>query len=296
LEDLSRRIGPQDIAAALQFGVITLVVLPILPDKTYGPLDVLNPRDIWKMVVLIAGINLIGYVAIKVLGSRQGIGLAGLLGGLASSTAVALGFSRRSRNETQLSPALALGIVLASSIMFIRVLIEAFTVNAELGRILVAPVASAGGVGILACTYLWFSQSRRVGKTKKSRTRQAEENIEVSNPFELWPAVQFGLLYGLILFISRWAQDEAGTAGVYISSAVAGLTDVDAITLSLSRLAGDTITKKVAAQGITLAALANTGVKAFISSTAGSSALRRHTLPIFAAMIATGILVSFVLI
>ncbi len=296
LEGLSRRIGPQDITAALQFGVITLVVLPILPDKAYGPLDVLNPRDIWKMVVLIAGINLIGYVAIKVLGSRQGIGLAGLLGGLASSTAVALGFSRRSRDEVHLSPALALGILLASAIMFGRVLVEAFTVNVELGRVLLAPIASAGGVGILACAYLWFSQSRRAGKSKKGKTRQAEEDVDVSNPFELWPAIQFGLLYGLILFVSRWAQDRAGTTGVYISSAVAGLTDVDAITLSLSHLAGDAITKRVAAQGITLAALANTGVKAFISATAGSSALRRYTLPIFAAMIITGILVSFVLI
>jgi uncharacterized membrane protein (DUF4010 family) len=296
LEQLSQRIGPQDITAALQFGVITLVILPILPDKTYGPLDVLNPRDIWKMVVLIAGINLVGYAAIKVLGSRQGIGLAGLLGGLVSSTAVALGFSRRSRSEEVLSPALALGIVLASTIMFVRVLIEAFTVNLELGKVLLAPIASAGGVGILACVYLWFSQSRRAGKLKKGKPRGAEESVEASNPFELWPAIQFGLLFGLILFISKAAQEYAGTAGVYLSSAVAGLTDVDAITLSLSNLAGDVISKRVAAQGITLAALANTAVKGFISATAGSSLLRRYTLPIYAAMIVTGIVVSFVLI
>ncbi|MBN1313890.1 MAG: MgtC/SapB family protein, partial [Anaerolineales bacterium] len=90
LEQLSLRIQSEDIIAALQFGVITLIVLPILPDRTFGPLDVLNPQQIWKMVVLIAGINLVGYVLIKILGARQGIGLAGLLGGLASSTATAL--------------------------------------------------------------------------------------------------------------------------------------------------------------------------------------------------------------
>ena len=118
----------------------------------------------------------------------------------------------------------------------------------------------------------------------------------MSNPFELWPAIQFGLLFGLILFISKAAQEFAGTAGVYVSSAVAGLTDVDAITLSLSNLAGEAISKTVAARGITLAALANTAVKAFITATAGSSALRRYTLPIFAAMIVSGIVVSFVLI
>ena len=120
--------------------------------------------------------------------------------------------------------------------------------------------------------------------------------MEVNNPFELWPAIQFGLLFGLILFISKAAQVYAGTAGVYVSSAVAGLTDVDAITLSLSNLAGDVITETVAAQGITLAALANTAVKGFIAATAGSSALRRCTLPIFGGMIASGIIVSFVLI
>ncbi len=296
MERLSKRIGPQDITAALQFGVITLVVLPILPDRTYGPLDVLNPREIWRMVVLIAAINLLGYGAVKILGSRQGIGLAGLLGGLVSSTAVALGFSRRSRSEEHLSPVLGLGIVLASTIMFIRVLLEAFTINVSLGRVLLAPIASAGGAGLLGCAYLWFTESRKTVRQRKEGSEEAEEHVEVSNPFELWPAIQFGLLFGLILFISKAAQEGAGTAGVYVSSAVAGLTDVDAITLSLSNLAGSVITETVAARGITLAALANTAVKGFIAATAGSSALRRCTLPVFAAMIVTGMIVSFVLI
>ena len=290
LERLSQRIEPQDIAAALQFGVITLIILPILPDQTYGPLEVINPRDIWRMVVLIAGVNLVGYALIKILGSQQGIGLAGLLGGLVSSTAVALGFARRSRDEARLSPDLALGIVLASSIMFIRVLIEVFTVNASLGQVLLVPIASAGGAGLLGCAYLWFSQRR------KSKQAVEKENVEASNPFELWPAIQFGLLFGVILFISKAAQEFFGAAGVYLSSAAAGLTDVDAITLSLANLAGDAITNTVAARGITLAALSNTGVKAFIAATAGSPALRRYTLPIFGAMIAAGIVVSFVLV
>jgi len=288
LERLSKRIGRKDITAALQFGVITLIILPILPDQTYGPLDVINPREIWRMVVLIAGVNLVGYALVKIMGAQQGIGVAGGLGGLVSSTAVALGFSRRSQDEERLAPELALGIVLASTIMFIRVLVEAFTINVSLGRILLAPIASAGGVGLLGCAYLWFSQ--------RKKPQQAQERVEASSPFELWPAIQFGLLFGVILFISKAAQEFAGTAGVYLSSAVAGLTDVDAITLSLSNLAGDAITITVAAQGITLAALANTAVKGFITATVGAPALRRYTLPIFAAMIVTGIIVSFVLI
>ncbi len=290
LQQLSQRIGPQDVAAALQFGIITLIVLPILPDKTYGPLHVINPRDIWLMVVLIAGINLVGYVLIKVLGSQQGIVLAGLLGGLVSSTATTLSFSQRSREKSDLAPELALGIVLASTIMFMRVLVEVFTVNVELGRTLLAPIASAGGVGLLGCGYLWLSHRKKAPRLEET------EQIEASNPFELWPAIQFGLLFGVVLFISKAAQEFFGTAGVYVSSAAAGLTDVDAITLSLSSLAGNAISKPVAARGITLAALANTGVKAFIVSSAGSPALRRHALPIFLLMIATGIIVSFVLI
>jgi uncharacterized membrane protein (DUF4010 family) len=289
LERLSQRIGPQDLAAALQFGVITLIVLPILPDQTYGPLEVINPREIWKMVVLIAGINLVGYALIKVLGSQQGIGLAGLLGGLASSTAVTLGFSRHSREDPRLAPELALGIVLACAIMFVRVLAAVFAINPAVGRVLVTPIASAGGAGLAGCAYLWLSQRRKA--------RQAgHETVEASNPFELWPAIQFGLLFGVILFVSKAAQEFFGSAGVYVSSIVAGATDVDAITLSLARLAGDSITERLAAQGITLAALTNTAVKAAIATTAGAPALRRHVLPIFGAMIAAGIIVSFVVI
>lgn len=201
LARLSQRIETKDIVAALQFGVITLIVLPILPDQTYGPLDVINPRDIWWMVVLIAGINLVGYVLIKILGTRQGVGLAGLLGGLVSSTASTLGFSRHSREEPHLSPSLGMGVILASTIMFIRVLVVVFTINASLGRVLLAPLASAGGVGLLGCVWLWFSQ-------RKSVDQQGEkENVEANNPFELWSAIRFGLLFGIMLFISKAAQE-----------------------------------------------------------------------------------------
>lgn len=294
LEQLSQRIGPQDITAALQFGIITLIVLPILPDQPYGPLSVLNPREIWRMVVLIAGINLVGYALVKVLGPDQGIGLAGLLGGLVSSTAVALGFSRRSRSEEALSPALALGVLLASTLMFPRVLLEAFTINPTLARVLVTPIASAGGAGLCFCGYLWYRQFYRL-RDRRMRKSQ-KEHVEAANPFELWHAIQFGLLFGLVLFISKAAQEYAGTAGVYVSSAIAGLSDVDAITLSLSRLAGDAISETVAARGITLATLANTSVKAAIAATMGSSQLRRLTLPVFGAVIGIGIVVSFALV
>jgi uncharacterized membrane protein (DUF4010 family) len=288
LERISRRIGSDDVRAALQFGVITLIVLPILPDQTYGPFDVLNPRRIWEMVVLIAGINLVGYALVKILGSRQGIGLAGLLGGLASSTATTLGFSRHSREDPGLAPELGLGIVLASTVMFVRVLVEAFTVNSEVGYALLAPITAAGAVGLASVTLLWFRR-RQINEVQET------EQVEARNPFELWSAITFGLLFGVVLFLSKAAQVTFGAAGVYISSAAAGLADVDAITLSLANLAGGDISVELAVEGITLAALANTGAKAALSAIVGTPAMRRVTLPIFAAMIVTGIIVSFVI-
>lgn len=290
LERISRRIGKDDVQAALQFGVITLIVLPILPDQTYGPLDVLNPRLIWQMVVLIAGINLVGYALVKILGSEQGIGLAGLMGGLASSTATTLGFSRHSRDNPALAPELGLGIVLASTIMFVRVLVVAFTVNPKVGHALLAPIASAGAVGLAGCAVLWLG--RRKFMTGAS---EEKESIEARNPFELRWAIAFGLLFGLVILISKAAEVSFGTAGIYVSSVAAGLADVNAITLSLASLAGQNISTQVAAEGITLATLTNTGVKAVLSAVVGAPGMRRYTLPIFAAMIATGIGVSFVL-
>ncbi len=286
LETLSRKIAQQDIAAALQFGVITLIILPILPDRTFGPLDVINPHTIWLMVVLIAGINFVGYILIKILGAQQGIGLTGLLGGIASSTAVTLGFARRSHTEQKLAPEFALGIVVASAVMFIRVLAEAFTVNRAVGKMLLIPIGSAGLVGLLCCACIWFVRKKKVEVT---------ENLKAENPFELWPALLFGLLFGLILLIAKAGQVYWGTTGVYLSSIITGLADVDPITLSLSSLAGDTISTTVAARGITLAALANTAVKMLITCS-GALSLCKYSIPIFSAMILTGLVVSFTLI
>lgn len=290
LENLSLRIGTQDITAALQFAVITLIVLPILPDQTFGPLEVINPREIWRMVVLIAGINLVGYALIKILGAQQGIWLAGLLGGLASSTAATLGFSRHSREEPHLAPALSLAIVLASTIMFVRVLAAVFAINPALARVLLVPITSVGGVGILGCAFLWFSQQM------KSKQKGDKEHLETKNPFELWSAIQFGLLFGLVLFIAKAAQEFLGTPGVYLSSVIAGGADVDAIVFSLSNLAKGDISERVAAQAITLAAMANTAVKALIATITGTPGMRRYILPIFGAMIVTGLVVAFVVV
>lgn len=288
LEGLAQKIGQSDLNAGLQFAVITLVILPVLPDRTFGPLDVINFHDIWLFVILIAGLNLIGYILIKILGSHQGIGLSGLLGGIGSSTALTASFSRRSRAEANLGADFAFGIVLASSIMFIRVLVLVFSINPNLGTQLLAPIAATGMAGFLGCAYLWFFQLR------KEENKGGTAALEISNPLELWQAIKFGILFGIIIVIARAAQFFFGTAGVYFSSFLTGLTDVDAITLSLSKLEQGSIVSTVAVHGIMIAALANTIVKAIISAT-GAAGLRRHALPVFAAMIGAGILALFML-
>lgn len=290
LEGLSRRIEGREIAAALQFGVITLIILPVLPNETFGPLDVINPYTIWLMVVLVAAINFVGYILIKTLGARQGIGLAGLLGGLASSTALTLGFSRRSRTEPAFVQEFAFAIVVASTMMFARVLLVAFAVNPAVGRLLLAPLCCAGAAGLLCCAALWL---RRRGPAPSDAS--AAQQLSVRNPFELWPAVWFGLLFGAILFIAKAAQVYFGTAGIYMSSIVTGVPDADPIALSLSNLALGDLDVMIAARGITLAALANTCTKLLITLI-GGRALFRYCLPMFALMIVSGLFVAFVVI
>jgi uncharacterized membrane protein (DUF4010 family) len=281
-----QRIAREDVVATLKFAVITAIVLPVLPNRTFGlpPLDVLNPHKIWLMVVFISGISFLGYVLVKLVGPRHGIGLTGLLGGLVSSTAVTLSFAQRSQRETELAKPFALAITVAWTVMFSRVVVEVAALNVALLRVLWLPMAAAATAGLAYGVYLYFSQ----------RTDE-EGEVVVSNPFELGPAIKFGLLYAMILLVSKAAQMYLGNTGVYLSSVLAGLADVDAITLSmaeLSRAAGgvDLITAR---RAIVLAAMSNTAVKGGIVVTGGTPALRRALLPGFLLMLVAGMGVAF---
>jgi len=279
-----RRITREDVYATLKFAVITAIVLPILPNQSYGspPLDVLNPYKIWLMVVFISGISFLGYLLVKVVGSRQGISLTGLLGGLVSSTAVTLSFSQRSRKQTELAKPLALAITVAWTVMFSRVVVEVAALNASLLRTLWMPMAASAVAGLGYCIYLHFSQ----------RTDE-EGQVDFANPFELGPAIKFGLVYGVILLVSKAAQMYLGDAGLYLSSVVAGLTDVDAITLSVAELSrGGGLATATATRAIVLAAMANTAVKGGIVLTSGSKALRKAVWPGLALMLVAGIVVA----
>lgn len=277
MRTLAQKLSQEDIYATLKFAVITAIVLPVLPDRTFGPLEVLNPHKIWLMVIFISGISFLGYFLIKIVGPRQGIGLTGLLGGLASSTAVTLSFSQRSTQERTLAKPFAMAIMIAWTVMFIRVLVVVSALNRALLTQLWLPLGLAAGIGLGYCGYLFLAQ----------RTHETS-NIDFANPFDLGPAMKFGLLYAGILFAAKAAQVYLGEAGIYLSSIVGGLTDVDAITLSLSQLSNSVaggLDTAIAARGIVFACISNTVVKGGMVLASGARELRRALLPGFLAML-----------
>lgn len=281
------RLTREDILAALKFAVITAIILPILPNDTFGPppFDVLNPYRIWLMVVLISGISFLGYVLIKLVGTPHGIVLTGLLGGLASSTAVTLSFTERSRRTSELAKPFALAITLAWAVMFARVLVWTGTLNPALLRVVWLPIVAAGAAGLAYGAYLYFAPQTA-----------DEEDVNIANPFELGPAIKFGLLYAVISVLSRGAQYYFGDTGVYISSVVSGLADVDAITLSMAQLSQSAeLELGTAARAIVLATMSNTVVKGGIVLSGGTATLRKAILPAVILILVTGIAVAFLM-
>ncbi len=279
LRTLVEHVSEADIYATLKFAIISAIILPILPNQTMGPLDVLNPRQIWYMVVLIAGISFAGYVLVKVFGSRKGLALTGMMGGLVSSTAVTLSFSQKSREAPELGKTFASAIILACTIMYPRILIEIAVVNRSLLAFMWPMLAILTGSGVLASVLLLFG-----------KRGSANSEVSLANPFELGSALKFGLIFAAIIFVSRAAQHYLGDSGVFIAAGLAGLTDVDAITLSMANLSrGGSVSESTAAVSILIAVVVNTIVKAGIAISLGALALRRYTIPGFAAVLATGL-------
>jgi uncharacterized membrane protein (DUF4010 family) len=287
LQRLVEKLTTEDLVATLKFGVVTAIVLPVLPREPLGapPFDVLVPHGLWRMVVLISAIGFVGYVLIQIVGPKRGIGLTGLLGGLVSSTAVTLSFAQKSREEPRLGKPFALAIVVAWTMMFARILAAVAVINRELLHALWLPLAAAGAAGAAYGAWLHFSDRA-----------SPETEMSFSNPFEVGPALRFGLLYGVVLLVSRAAQMEFGDRGVLLSALVAGVADVDAITLSLSELSrtGQGLSREAAAQGVMVAAMANTALKGGIVLATASSSLRRRIWPAVIAVLGCGLAFTFV--
>ena len=270
LRQFSERMTPKDINSILQFAVLSLVILPILPSHDYGPYNAFNPRQIWWMVVLISGLALSGYLALRIVGARHGAALLGIFGGLASSTATTLMFSRHARDHADLVHMAAIVILIANVMVMLRL----GFVSGVVAPGLVAPIAIvfACGIvpGVLMALYGW----------KALTATGALPMPEVKNPTELKTAISFGLLYAIVLLASAWLQDVAGNKGLYIVALASGLTDADASVLSTLRLFNlEKIPRGEAVIAVTLALMANLIFKIGLVLSIGGSKLARHALP-----------------
>lgn len=269
----ARKMRREDLFATLKFAVITAVVLPLLPNQNFGPppFDIFNPYSTWLMVVFISAISFSGYLLIKILGPRLGIGLTGFLGGMVSSMAVTLGFTQRSLDEESLSNTFALGIVISWTTMYVRIGVILAVLNAHLLQRVWLALLILVLVGLVFAIFMYLHQKKH-----------DYEYIRLENPFSLQPAIRFGLIYVVILVIAKASQIYLGDAGVYLSSITAGFVDLSAITISLADLStsAQALSLSVAGRGIILAALTNNLVKGGIAVTSGSKSLRKLIIPV----------------
>lgn len=225
LHNAVARLTTTDLKVIMQFALLSLVILPVLPNQTYGPYQVINPRNIWLMVVLIVGIGLTGYISYQFLGERAGLVLTGLMGGLISSTATTVSFARRSKRSPHSNRTGSIVILLANTVVFVRVMIEIAAVAPVMLREAIVPLLLMMSVGVAGAAFLW------------AYGRGSEHALpEQSNPSELRSALFFAGLYAAILFLVALTKDQFGNQGLILVAAVSGLTDVDAITLSTAQL------------------------------------------------------------
>jgi uncharacterized membrane protein (DUF4010 family) len=281
LHEITRRIGGADLLAILQLIVVAVVFLPLVPDKGYGPYLAINPAQVMKMMVFIGSIGLIGFLATVLLGAGRALLVTGLVGGLVSSTAVTFSMARRAKESPALVCTAALSIVAASSVMFLRVLAAAAVVYPALLPRLAASMSAMFVCGVLAAIPVW-----RAAKDEE----KAKSDLEMKNPFELKSAALFGVAFAAVILASRFLRDTFGDGALYVAALVAGLTDVDAITLSTANLAKDGLALEVASGVIVAACVSNTVVKGGIAWTSGGRALGVKVARVFGAMIAGGAL------
>ncbi|WP_045372839.1 MgtC/SapB family protein [Vibrio campbellii] len=278
LHQALQRLQEYELDAALRLLLISIVLLPLLPNQPYGPWKALNPYEIWWMVVLIASISFVGYFAIKIGGAKRGILFTSVFAGLSSSTALTLQFSHLSREQANISPLLTSGILLSCGTMFPRLLIVLSVINPQLVTLL-GPIALV----MMAALYLpaWWIWRR-------SEVEQIEQPNKQTNPLALQSALFFGVVLAVIMLLSHALSDLFGSAGVLILSALSGITDVDAISLALGRQSTQTLSVETAALGILIAASVNTVVKMGMVVAIGDKALWRRVAPVMVGCVLSG--------
>lgn len=283
LRSLSQRLTRRDLISMLQFGVLSLVILPILPNRDLGPYDALNPAQIWWMVVLISGVSLAGYAALRIVGQHHGAPILGVLGGLTSSTATTLVFSRHTRESGDILRLATVVILMANLVVLVRLSIYGLVLQPALLPVLLPPLAAGLVLGVGIVLYAW----------RGLHASRDLPPLDLNNPAEIKTALTFGVAYGVVLVVSAALADYAGTKGLYAVALVSGLTDVDAITLSSMRLFGQQkLSAGEATTAILIATLANLVFKLGIVATVGGLPLTRKVAAGFAA-IAAGLSVGW---
>ena len=281
LHGFINRLQEKDLSAIMTFAGISLVVLPILPNKTYGPYNVLNPQNIWLMITLIVGLSVLGYFIYKFVGKKLGIISNGVLGGLISSTATTVSYARKTVDTASISKMAAFVITVASVISLARVMVEIGVVIPEKLPVILLPLMVEFVVMALICLGMFYS----INKDSKDDTMPEPEN-----PAEFKSALVFGLLYGAILLAVAFANEEFGDDALYIVAIISGLTDVDAITLSLSQLIKiDALNVSTGWKLILLASLSNLVFKGVMAGILGTKQLAKWIALSFGIAIIVGI-------
>jgi uncharacterized membrane protein (DUF4010 family) len=278
LHVVARKLGDADLTAIMRFALISLVILPALPNRAYGPYAVLNPREIWLMVVLIVGISLAGYIVYRFFGEQAGIVTGGILGGLISSTATTVSYARRTSTAPASSRAAAVVIMVASTIVFGRILLEIGLVAPSFVRTALPPIAllMVLQASLAAGMWLW------------GRNEATEMPIQ-ENPTELKSALGFAALYAIVVFAVAAAKQHFGERGLYAVAALSGLTDMDAITLSTAQLVNSArLEADRAWRVILLASLSNLVFKSLIVAALGRRELLARIAPLFGVVLLAG--------
>ncbi|MCV3263463.1 MgtC/SapB family protein [Vibrio harveyi] len=279
LHQALQRLQEYELDAALRLLLISIVLLPLLPNQAYGPWNALNPYEIWWMVVLIASISFVGYFAIKIGGAKRGILFTSVFAGLSSSTALTLQFSHLSREQSSISPLLASGILLSCGTMFPRLLIVLSVINPSQLVTLLWYIVMIMMIALYFPAW-WIWRRSEVGKVEQSNRQ--------TNPLALQSALFFGVVLAVIMLLSHALSDLFGNAGVLILSALSGITDVDAISLALGRQSTQTLSVETAALGILIAASVNTVVKMGMVVAIGDKVLWRRVAPVMVGCVLSG--------
>lgn len=278
LHGIVARLGDADIKAIMQFVLISFIILPVLPNQTYGWYDVLNPREIWWMVVLVVAMSLGGYIVWKFFGQHAGTVLGGILGGTISSTATAVSFARRSRLAPSSVRAASTVIMISTTVSFVRVAIEMAVVGHVAMLKAVVPLAVLIVSGLFLCLFEWLGSRK-----------EAEAISQQTNPTELKSALVFGTLYAIILFAVAATKVHFERTGLFVVAALSGLTDMDAITLSTSRMvSAGRLTADTGWKVIISAVMANLIFKAALVAMLGDRKLFIRVAILFGILIIVG--------